>query len=64
MKESSAEKMHNRILSGATFSTRDVTADAFETIAKRAGTLELPDVKHWLGKLREAEKRGEVWVRL
>lgn len=56
MKETPAEKMHNRILSGAAFSTRDVTADAFETIAQRAGTTQLPEIKKALTRLRREEK--------
>jgi hypothetical protein len=55
-KESPAEKMHNRILSGAAFSTRDVTAGAFESVARRAGTLGLSDIKAALEKLRVSEK--------
>ena len=54
--QSPAEKLHNRILSGAAFSTRDVTADAFETVARNAGTLQLPDVKRVLDRLRAMEK--------
>jgi hypothetical protein len=56
-KENPAEKMHNRILSGAHFSTRDVTADAFELVAKRAGTLALPDIKRGLEMLRALDNR-------
>jgi hypothetical protein len=33
-----------------------VTADAFEAVAQRAGTLELVDVKAALAGLREREK--------
>jgi hypothetical protein len=56
-KESPAEKMHNRILNGTHFSTRDVTADAFELVAKRAGTLALPDIKRGLEMLRALDNR-------
>lgn len=54
-RETPAAKMHNRILNGTWFSTQDVTADAFENIARGAGTLELPDVKRALAKLRASE---------
>jgi hypothetical protein len=54
--ESPAEKMHNRILNGAAFSTQDVTADAFEDVARRAGTLALPEVKRAIDHLRAVEK--------
>lgn len=55
MAESPAEKMHNRILSGAHFSTQDVTTDAFERVARQAGTMELPEIKQGLAKLRVLE---------
>ena len=48
--------MHNRILNGAAFTTQDVTADTFEDVARRAGTMELPDVKRALDHLRAVEK--------
>jgi hypothetical protein len=51
-----AETMHNRILNGTWFSIKDVTADAFEAVAQRAGTLGLVDVKAALAGLREREK--------
>lgn len=54
--ESPAEKMHNRILNGTSYSTRNVTADDFESVAHRVGTLELPEVKEALEKLRDTEK--------
>lgn len=54
--QSPAEKLHNRILSGNSWSTRDVTADAFETVARNAGTLQLPDVKRMLDRLKAQEK--------
>lgn len=56
MRESPAEKMHNRIINGSAFSTRDVTADAFETVARRSGTVQLPDIKKALDRLRREEK--------
>jgi hypothetical protein len=56
MAESPAEMMHNRILNGSAFSTRDVTADAFKTVAERSGTMELPDVKQALAWLQNREK--------
>lgn len=56
MKETPAEKMHNRILNGAAFSTRDVTASDFESIAQRAGTSQLPEIKNALNSLRREEK--------
>lgn len=52
-----AEKMHNRILNGTAFSTQGVTAEAFGIVARRAGTLELPDVKSALEKLRAEEAK-------
>jgi hypothetical protein len=55
-KESPAERMHNRILSGAAFSTRGVTADEFERVAQRAGTSQLADIKDALQHLRVLEK--------
>lgn len=56
VQESPAEKMHNRILNGTAFSTRDVTADAFRSVAQSAGTLRLPDIRSALDKLRNDEK--------
>lgn len=56
MKESPAEKMHNRILNGTSFSTRDVTAHAFRDVAQKAGTLRLPDIKQALNELDALEK--------
>lgn len=56
MKETPAEKMHNRILSGVAFSTREVTASDFESIAQRAGTSQLPEIKNALNSLRREEK--------
>jgi hypothetical protein len=53
--ESPAEKMHNRILNGSAYFTHGVTVDAFEEVARRAGTLELPDVKAGLARLRKIE---------
>lgn len=55
-KLSPAETMHNRILNGTWFSTKDVTANEFEAVAQRAGTLGLPDVKAALESLRRNEK--------
>lgn len=56
MAESPAERMHNRILNGTWFTTQDVTADAFEAVARSAGTLALPDIKRALEGLRSVEK--------
>lgn len=55
MPESPAERMHNRILSGAAYSTQDVTADEFEAVALSAGTSQLPEIKHALFRLRMLE---------
>jgi hypothetical protein len=44
--------MHNRILNGNSFSTRGVTIEAFQNVARQAGTMELPEVKRALDKLR------------
>lgn len=52
-----AETMHNRILNGTWFSTKDVTADAFEAVAQRAGTLGLNEVRKALEELRKNEKQ-------
>lgn len=60
MKESPAEKMHNRILNGNSFSTRGVTIEAFQSVAQRAGTLSLPDVKSALDKLRRDLAKTKV----
>lgn len=54
--QSPAEKLHNRILNGNAWSTKDVTADAFETVARNAGTLQLPNVKQMLDRLRAQER--------
>lgn len=56
MAETPAERMHNRILNGAAFSTHDVTAEAFEQVARNAGTLQLADVKYALYRLQILEQ--------
>jgi hypothetical protein len=61
---SSAQTETNPATSTAAYTRRsmakltpaDVTADAFEAVAQRAGTLELVDVKAALAGLREREK--------
>lgn len=58
MPESPAELMHNRILNGSAFPTQGVTAEAFKTVAQRAGTLELPDVKRVLDWLQKREREA------
>lgn len=55
-KETPAEKMHNRILNGSAFSTRGVTSEAFEAIARRSGTRDLPDIKRALERLKNIEQ--------
>lgn len=56
MKESPAERMHNRILNGSAYSTTDVTVEAFKIVTQRAGTQDLPDVKRALNRLEKTEK--------
>jgi hypothetical protein len=56
MKESPAERMHNRILNGSAYSTKNVTTERFKSVAQQAGTLDLPDVKRALNRLEAAEK--------
>jgi hypothetical protein len=50
--ESPAEKMHNRILNGTAYSTQGVTAEEFEAVVRRSGTMELPEIKRALNVLR------------
>lgn len=57
--ENPAERMHNRILNGTAFSTQGVTAEAFQRVARRAGTLELPNVKRALEKLQAQAAKGK-----
>lgn len=59
-KLSPAEIMHNRILTGASYSSRDVTAEAFEAVAQRAGTMELPAIKRALARVRAENKPSKV----
>ena len=55
-KESPAEKMHNRILNGNWFSTKDVTVEAFESVARNSGTLNVSSIKQALDLLRRIER--------
>jgi hypothetical protein len=53
---SPAEVMHNRILNGSSYSSRDVVPADFEAVARRSGTLELPAIKRALDRVREEYK--------
>lgn len=58
-RESPAEQMHNRILNGTAYSTRDVTARDFATVTQRAGTSALPDMRKAFLDLLSAEKKNK-----
>lgn len=58
--QSPAEKMHNRILTGVVYSSRDVTPEAFEAVVRRADTSELPVIKRALERVRVQSKLSKV----